>query len=263
MVIGLSIFIGIFGTVLISLIPGFTAGYGLSSIQCGAMSITAAPFIFPIIIGLIARVFKGSRKWASLEMLTYVSRNLAGARLLLVGTYRDVEVDRTHPLSAALAELRRASTFGRVVLRGLNADEVRRMLSSITGQEVPWGLAEAVHRQTEGNPLFVQEVIRYLSEDGAIVREKEIGTLEQIMVTPIRPWELMVGKTLPFALLGFLDVVLISLLGVFWFDVPLRGDPLVLLLSTSLFLMCSVGVGLFMSTVSSTQQQAQISTFFF
>jgi ABC-2 type transport system permease protein len=97
----------------------------------------------------------------------------------------------------------------------------------------------------------------------AIVREKEIGTLEQIMVTPIRPWELMVGKTLPFALIGLLDVMMISLLGVLWFDVPFRGSPLILLLSTVLFLMCAVGIGLFMSTVSSTQQQAQISAFFF
>jgi serine/threonine protein kinase/tetratricopeptide (TPR) repeat protein len=106
----------------------------------------------------------------TLEMLTYISRNLSGARLLVVGTYRDVEVDRTHPLSAALAELRRVSTFGRVVLRGLNADEVRRMLESITQESVPWGLAEAVHRQTEGNPLFVQEVIRYLTEQKLLIR---------------------------------------------------------------------------------------------
>jgi tetratricopeptide (TPR) repeat protein len=108
----------------------------------------------------------------TLEMLGHVARNLADKRLLLVGTYRDVEVDRTHPLSAALAELRRLPTFGRVLLRGLNADEVRRMLSSITGQEVPWGLAEAVHRQTEGNPLFVQEVVRYLVEEGVFTREQ-------------------------------------------------------------------------------------------
>ena len=97
----------------------------------------------------------------------------------------------------------------------------------------------------------------------AIVREKEMGTLEQIMVTPIRSWELMVGKTLPFALIGFLDVIMISILGVLWFGVPFRGNPLILLLSTILFLMSSVGIGLFMSTVSSTQQQAQISAFFF
>jgi serine/threonine protein kinase/tetratricopeptide (TPR) repeat protein len=108
----------------------------------------------------------------TLEMLTHVSRQLAGTRVLIVGTYRDVEVDRTHPLSAALAELRRISSYGRVLLRGLNADEVRRMLESIARQEVPWGLAEAVHRQTEGNPLFVQEVVRYLAEEGLITQEE-------------------------------------------------------------------------------------------
>ncbi len=108
----------------------------------------------------------------TLEMLGHVCRYLEGKRLLLVGTYRDIEVDRAHPLSASLAELRRLPNFGRVLLRGLNADEVRRMLSSIAGQEVPWGLAEAVHRQTEGNPLFVQEVVRYLAEEGVISREQ-------------------------------------------------------------------------------------------
>jgi len=107
----------------------------------------------------------------TLDMLTHVSRHLSGARLLVVGTYRDVEVGRNHPLSAALAELRRVSTYGRVLLRGLNADEVRRMLQSITREEIPWGLAEAVHRQTEGNPLFVQEVVRFLVEEGLITQK--------------------------------------------------------------------------------------------
>jgi ABC-2 type transport system permease protein len=97
----------------------------------------------------------------------------------------------------------------------------------------------------------------------AIVREREIGTLEQIMVTPIRSWELMVGKTIPFALIGLLDAIMIAIIGVSWFGVPLRGNPLVLLLGNLLFLMSSVGIGLFISTISSTQQQAQISTFFF
>ncbi len=97
----------------------------------------------------------------------------------------------------------------------------------------------------------------------AVVREREIGTLEQIMVTPIRSWELVVGKTLPFAMIGLLDVVMIALIGVFWFEVPLRGNPFILLLGNILFLMSSVGIGLFISTISSTQQQAQISTFFF
>jgi ABC-2 type transport system permease protein len=97
----------------------------------------------------------------------------------------------------------------------------------------------------------------------AIVREREIGTLEQIMVTPIRSWELMLGKTLPFALFGLFDVMMIALIGVFWFGVPLRGNPLVILLGAVLFLMSSVAIGLFISTICTTQQQAQISTFFF
>ena len=97
----------------------------------------------------------------------------------------------------------------------------------------------------------------------AIVREREMGTLEQIMVSPIRSWELVLGKTLPFALIGFLDVVMVALVGIFWFEIPLRGDPFTLLLGTLLFLMSSVGIGLFISTISATQQQAQISAFFF
>jgi tetratricopeptide (TPR) repeat protein len=119
----------------------------------------------------------------TLDMLTHVSRHLAGTRLLIVGTYRDVEVDRSHPLSAALAELRRVSTYGRVLLRGLNTDEVRRMLESITREEIPWGLAEAVHRQTEGNPLFVQEVVRYLVEEGLLVQQE--GRMRPTRDTPL------------------------------------------------------------------------------
>src|SRR5207247_2356865 len=97
--------------------------------------------------------------------------NFDGARRLTGGPYRDVEVDRSHPLSGALAELRRAASFGRVSLRGLTVDEVHRMMALIRGQEVPWSRAEAIHRQTEGNPLFVQEVLRYLVEEGLVVRE--------------------------------------------------------------------------------------------
>ncbi len=107
----------------------------------------------------------------TMEMLVHLARNLGGARIMLVGTYRDVEVDRTHPLSAALAELRRVESFQRIPLRGLSPDEVQRMLSNIAGQEVTFVLAEAVYRQTEGNPLFIQEVIRYAAESGLIRRE--------------------------------------------------------------------------------------------
>jgi len=97
----------------------------------------------------------------------------------------------------------------------------------------------------------------------AIVREKEIGTMEQLMVTPLRSIELMLGKTLPFAVVGLLDVVLVTSAALLIFHVPLRGSVLLLLASAVLFLLTSLGAGLFISTISQTQQQAMMSSFFF
>jgi ABC-2 type transport system permease protein len=93
----------------------------------------------------------------------------------------------------------------------------------------------------------------------SVVREKEIGTLEQILVTPIRPFELMLGKTIPFVLISILEVIMVTAVGVYWFEVPLRGSILVLFLGTMAFLLSSVGLGLLISTVSSTQQQAMMA----
>jgi len=95
----------------------------------------------------------------------------------------------------------------------------------------------------------------------AVVREKEIGTIEQIMVTPITPAEFILGKTIPFALIGFAEVLLVTAIGVFWFEVPIRGHLLLLLFGTGLFLMNTLGFGLLISTYSQTQQQAMMSTF--
>ncbi|MGA9207989.1 MAG: ABC transporter permease [Terriglobales bacterium] len=97
----------------------------------------------------------------------------------------------------------------------------------------------------------------------AVVREREIGTLEQIMVTPIRPREFILGKTLPFFLIGLLDAGMIGLVGTLWFQVPFRGSLAVLALGLMLFLLCALGIGLFISTVSATQQQAMVTAFFF
>jgi len=96
-----------------------------------------------------------------------------------------------------------------------------------------------------------------------VVREREIGTLEQIMVTPIRPAEFILSKTLPFFLIGLFDVSLIALVGSLWFQVPFRGHLWVLFTGAVLFLLCMLGVGLLISTVSSTQQQAMVTSFFF
>jgi ABC-2 type transport system permease protein len=96
----------------------------------------------------------------------------------------------------------------------------------------------------------------------AIVREKELGTLEQLNVTPLRRWELIVGKLLPYALIGMIDVCLVLGIALLWFEVPLRGS--VLLALSAVFLLATLGLGLFVSTISSTQQQAMMTaTFFF
>ncbi|MGC1461930.1 MAG: ABC transporter permease [Terracidiphilus sp.] len=96
----------------------------------------------------------------------------------------------------------------------------------------------------------------------AVVREREIGTLEQIMVTPIRPVEFILGKTLPFFLIGLFDALLIGTVGTFWFQIPFRGHVFVLLTGAVLFLICMLGMALLISTVSSTQQQAMVTAFF-
>ena len=111
--------------------------------------------------------------------------------------------------------------------------------------------------------VIVVSLVSLLLTSMAVVREKEIGTIEQIMVTPITPAEFILGKTMPFVLICLVDVTLILLIGVFWFGVPLRGSILLLYFSTGLYLLTMLGVGLFISTVSQTQQQAMMSTFLF
>ena len=98
----------------------------------------------------------------------------------------------------------------------------------------------------------------------AIVREKELGTLEQLNVTPLRRWELIVGKLLPYGVIAFVDVLLVTAVAVLWFEVPFRGSFALLLGTSMLYVVCTLGLGLLISTISDTQQQAMMTaTFFF
>ena len=97
----------------------------------------------------------------------------------------------------------------------------------------------------------------------AIVKEKEIGTMEQLIVSPIRPIELIIGKLLPFGIIALIQINLITILGVLWFHIPLRGSILLLLFCTCIYLFTTLGIGLFISTISSTQQEAMMSVFLF
>ncbi len=97
----------------------------------------------------------------------------------------------------------------------------------------------------------------------AIVREREVGTLEQLNVTPLGRWELILGKLLPYGVIGVIDVVLVVSVAVLWFEVPLLGSPVLLFAGCLVYLLCTLGLGLFISTISATQQQAMMTSSFF
>lgn len=106
-------------------------------------------------------------------------------------------------------------------------------------------------------------LITLLLTSMAIVREKEIGTMEQLIVSPIKSYELILGKLTPFAIIGLVNVLLVTAVGVLWFKVPIHGNLFLLFVSSSLYLFTCLGVGLFISTVAGTQQEAMMTTFFF
>ncbi len=93
----------------------------------------------------------------------------------------------------------------------------------------------------------------------AVVRERERGTIEQLIVTPIRSWELVTGKVLPYVILAFVDVVEVLIIGHWWFGVPIRGSLSLLLILSGLFVLSSLGIGLFASTIANTQQEAMLT----
>lgn len=150
-------------------------------------------------------------------------------------------------------------------------DQVQRR----TGRSVTTGRADLQPRawfnaDLESRNFYVPGIIAMLImlvslmlTSMAIVREKEAGTIEQIMVTPIRPVEFILGKCAPFAVIGFVNTAMVSAVALFWFNIPFRGSFPLLLGGVALFLLSTLGIGLFISTVSRTQQQAMMTTFFF
>ena len=117
-------------------------------------------------------------QWAdnpTLLLLQFVARELAGTRLLIVGTYLDVDLSRQHPLAAVLGELTRESPFQRVILRGLTREDAEHFLEVTTGQIAPPGLVDAVYTQTEGSPLFLTEVVRLLVQGGELSSRRDDG----------------------------------------------------------------------------------------
>jgi ABC-2 type transport system permease protein len=114
-------------------------------------------------------------------------------------------------------------------------------------------------------PALIGMILQFMTTiltSTAIVRERERGTIEQLIVTPIRAWELVVGKLMPYVIIGFIDTVEILVAGAFIFGVPINGSLSLLLLLSGLFLVSTLGLGLFISTISNTQQEAMLTAMF-
>lgn len=114
-------------------------------------------------------------------------------------------------------------------------------------------------------PALIGQILQFLTTlltATSIVRERERGTIEQLIVTPLRPWELVVGKLAPYVLISFLNMLEVLIAGVLLFNVPINGSITLLLLMASLFLITTLGIGLLISTVANTQQEAMLTTMF-
>jgi ABC-2 type transport system permease protein len=114
-----------------------------------------------------------------------------------------------------------------------------------------------------GIVAFLVMLLSLLLTSMAIVREKEVGTMEQLIVTPLKPFELILGKTIPFILIAQAQMAMVIAFAIFWFSIPMVGNAVLLLGATCIFLLSTLGIGLFISTVSKTQQQAMMTNFFF
>jgi ABC-2 type transport system permease protein len=141
------------------------------------------------------------------------------------------------------------------------AEWAGKLSTPLTIEPRAWFNANLISRYSmvPGVTAMVVLLISLMLTALSVVREKEIGTLEQILVTPIRPVELILGKTIPFAIIALLVGMVVTGVGILWFGVPFRGTIAALVLGTVAFLFSSVGLGLFISTLSSTQQQAMMA----
>lgn len=151
------------------------------------------------------------------------------------------------------------------IVANLGRERTPQMMGGVRVEQRAWFNEELKSRNyfVPGVVMNIITIITLMLTAMAIVREKEIGTMEQLMVTPVRPMELMLGKTIPFALIGLFDMALATITALVVFHVPFRGSFWMLLGSSSLFLLTTLGAGLFLSTISRTQQQAMMSAFFF
>ena len=214
----------------------------------------------------IRELLDGSRAQIVLRIGNGFGRDLSAGRSVIVQAILDGTDSNTASVILQYA--------GRVIAahsRQVQLEAVRRQ----AGPVVPAGHIELQPRAwfnpnlesrlyyVPGFIAIIVTLVTLMLTSMAVVREKEIGTMEQLLVSPITPWEFILGKSVPFAIIAFADVILATTVGVLWFDVPVRGSLLLLFLATCIYLLSAIGIGLLISTISRTQQQAMMTTFFF
>jgi ABC-2 type transport system permease protein len=212
------------------------------------------------------RLIDASAASAILQIDAGYEGDLHGGRTASVQLIVDGSDSNTARFVVNYASVIAATYDNQVVLDRLLRQAGRTVpLGSIDLQPRAWFNADLESRNyyVPGIIANLVMLVSLMLTSMSIVREKEAGTIEQIMVTPIRPVEFILGKCAPFAVIGFLNVGMVALVGLYWFDIPIRGSFALLLLGTAFFLLSTLGIGLFISTVSQTQQQAMMTTFFF
>ena len=190
------------------------------------------------------------------------------SRLIRKGQSSSIQILADGSMSN-MAFLRLSYTM--TIIDGLN----RKFLRELYPQRMDYGRIDARIR-TWYNPnldsqhFFVPGIVAFLImllsllvTSMAIIKEKESGTMEQLIVTPLKPVELIIGKTIPYIIISLTQMVAVTLFALFWFSLPLAGSVALLFVASCFFLLSTLGVGLFISTISSTQQQAMMTTFFF
>ncbi len=213
-------------------------------------------------VGDIAPYLEKGRAWMALSIPVRYGQTVGSGAPAVV----QVVADGTDANSTTIAV-----GYATSLVAGYAQDLVA---SRFTGRSLPAGLQADVrvwfNPQLESKDFMIPGVLALLLivmtvvlASMGIVREKELGTLEQLNVTPLRRWELIVGKLLPYGLIGIVDVFLVVGVAIFWFRVPLLGSFGLLFALTLVFLLSTLGLGLFVSTISQNQQQAMMASVFF
>ena len=213
----------------------------------------------------IDHYIEDGRVWMALVIPTSFSSDLLASRQTSVQLLADGSDANSANISIGYAS-QIVSTYSRSIMADVQKRFPQAQKTSRVSPEIRvWYNPDLKSRNfmVPGVLAMVLMIITMTLTSLAVVKEKEIGTLEQLMVTPIKPYQLILGKLLPFIMIGAVDVLLVIIVARFWFDVPLRGSVALLLALSGLFVLTTLGLGLFVSTISKTQQQAMMTAQFF